>query len=82
MYYSTITIKGQTTIPRDIREYLHLTPQDKIVFIPEKEGVVMKLLKGNILVIKGALRDKSKGKIDFHQLREKVKENIVKRIKK
>ena len=36
---TTITKKGQTTIPKKIREYLGVKPKDKIEF-EVKEGVV------------------------------------------
>lgn len=41
MSVSTVTSKGQITIPKDIREYLKLQPGDKIDFIIEKEGKVV-----------------------------------------
>lgn len=41
MPVSTITSKGQTTIPKDIREHLKLCPGDKIDFIIENAGKVV-----------------------------------------
>ncbi len=40
MSVSTITSKGQTTIPKNIRKYLKLHSGDKIDFIIGKEGKV------------------------------------------
>ena len=40
MTISTITTKGQTTIPKKVREYLHLQPQQQIAFEP-KDGYVI-----------------------------------------
>jgi len=37
---STITSKGQITIPAEVREHLGLKPKDKIAFIIEDEGTV------------------------------------------
>ena len=52
----------------------------------KKLTVFQRFLKGNcfgnILDAKGALRGKSKGKINFHQLREQTKEHVVKRLEK
>ena len=39
-FVSTITSKGQVTIPTEIREYLGITTNDKISFVIDDEGVV------------------------------------------
>ena len=41
MSVSTVTSKGQTTIPKDIRKRLKLHAGDKIDFIVESEGRVV-----------------------------------------
>lgn len=38
---STITSKGQTTIPKEIRERLHLQPGDRVDFVVEEDGRVV-----------------------------------------
>ena len=38
---STLTTKGQTTIPKRIREHLHLEPGDRIEFVIESENRVI-----------------------------------------
>ncbi|BAY42497.1 AbrB family transcriptional regulator [Scytonema sp. HK-05] len=40
MSIATITSKGQTTIPKEIREKLNLHPGDRINFIIESDGKV------------------------------------------
>jgi len=37
---STVTIKGQVTIPKAMRDYLHLEPGDKVVFSYLDSGAV------------------------------------------
>jgi antitoxin PrlF len=37
---ATITSKGQTTIPKEIRDHLHLKPGDKVDFVVEEDGRV------------------------------------------
>ena len=37
---STITSKGQVTIPAEVRHHLRLKPRDKIAFVIEDEGEV------------------------------------------
>ncbi len=41
MLTSTVTSKGQVTIPKAIREFLKVEKYDKIVFIPLEDGKVM-----------------------------------------
>ena len=40
---STITSKGQTTIPKDIRDRLHLQPGDRLEFVVDDDGRVVVL---------------------------------------
>jgi len=40
MSTATLTSKGQTTIPKDIRDYLRLKTGDKIHFLIDAEGKV------------------------------------------
>jgi antitoxin PrlF len=37
---STVTSKGQVTIPAEVREYLGIKTNDKIAFVIDKEGIV------------------------------------------
>lgn len=41
MLNSTVTSKGQVTIPKKIREFLNVRTSDKIVFIPVEDGKVL-----------------------------------------
>ena len=47
MIISTISSKGQVTIPKKIREFLQLGTYDKIVFIPMDDGKVLITSKQN-----------------------------------
>jgi antitoxin PrlF len=38
---STLTSKGQTTVPKGIRESLRLKPGDGITFTPMSDGTVL-----------------------------------------
>ena len=38
---STITSKGQVTVPSEVRKHLGLKEKDKIVFVIEDEGTVL-----------------------------------------
>lgn len=40
---STMTSKGQTTIPKEIRARLHLRPGDRLEFVVDEDGRVVML---------------------------------------
>ncbi len=48
MHSSTLTVKGQVTIPADIRDQLGLQPGDKIGFAIEDDHVVLFRKENNI----------------------------------
>lgn len=78
MTTSTITSKGQTTIPKEIREYFHLKANDRLMYITEKNRIIVKPVIGTILDLKGAFS--VKGKINFEKLREKMKRGAAKKV--
>ena len=43
MSTSTVTSKGQTTIPKDVRERLNLQPGDRLEFVIDEDGRVLVL---------------------------------------
>lgn len=56
MSISTITHKGQTTIPIQIRSYLGVHPGDKIEFFVDDDGrVIVQALTADITQLKGML---------------------------
>ena len=56
MAESTLTQKGQTTIPRMIREHLGLHPGDRIEFVADEPGrVVLLRASHDIRELAGAL---------------------------
>lgn len=56
MAVSTITSKGQTTIPGEIRRHLKLKPGDRLEFVVEPDGkVVLVPATVDIVELKGML---------------------------
>jgi len=81
MPISVMTSKGQTTIPKAIREYLHLKPKDALMYVPSGDRVVIKPLRGSILDLKGIFHSYHKGgPINFKRLREETKRIVAKKI--
>lgn len=80
MNHSVITSKGQTTIPKEIRDKLNIGVHDTIVYIVVGKKVYLTPVKGTILDLKGAIKHRGENPIDFHKLRETVKEKVTKEI--
>ena len=57
MTVATLTSKGQTTIPKQVREHLKLNAGDKLDFVIESEGrVVIRPAKLDVRELKGLLK--------------------------
>jgi antitoxin PrlF len=52
---ATLSSKNQATIPKRVREHLHLKPGDKFKFFMLSDGMVVILPKGPITALKGSL---------------------------
>ncbi|HEY3989532.1 MAG TPA: type II toxin-antitoxin system PrlF family antitoxin [Acidobacteriaceae bacterium] len=53
---SALSVKGQATIPKAVREYLHLGPGDRIKFFLHPDGTVVILPKLPASRLKGMVR--------------------------
>ena len=54
---SAITSKGQVTIPKAIREYLHVKPGDRVKFFMHPDGTVVLLPKLPVTALRGPSPD-------------------------
>jgi len=55
---SAITVKGQATIPKAIREHLRLKPGDRVKFFVHPDGSVVILPKRPASALRGMLKAK------------------------
>jgi len=55
---STVTTKGQVTIPKEIRDLLHILPNDKVDFIVEEGRAVLVPVK-TLRELRGAVPAKA-----------------------
>jgi AbrB family looped-hinge helix DNA binding protein len=53
---STITVKGQATIPKAVREHLRLKPGDRVKFFVHPDGSVVLLPKRPTSALRGIVR--------------------------
>jgi len=69
MLHSTITSKGQTTIPEKVRKALRIKPGDKLQYEVEGEHATIRVHPG-IRSLKGALASKKGKGMSFAEIRE------------
>ncbi len=77
MTTATLTSKGQTTIPLDIRSHLGLHSGDKLEFIIEQDGrVVVEALTHDVRELKGIL-SKPKKPITIDQMNAAIRQRGI-----
>ena len=69
MPHSTVTSKGQTTIPETIRRALGIKAGDKLEYTVEGESATIRVYPG-VRSLKGALASKKGAGMSFAQIRE------------
>jgi AbrB family looped-hinge helix DNA binding protein len=66
---STLTSKGQTTIPKDIRETLGMKSGDRMTFTMLPDGTVLMRVKNkSVMSLAGSLRKKGQKPVPVEQL--------------
>ena len=69
MLHSTVTRKGQTTIPGKIRKALRIKPGDRLEYLLLGDRVTIRVHPGT-LSLKGALASKKGKGMSFTQIRD------------
>ena len=69
MPHSTVTRKGQTTIPGEIRKALQIKPGDKLQYAVEGDHATIRVHPGT-RSLKGALASKKGKKMSFGEIRD------------
>jgi antitoxin PrlF len=73
---SAITVKGQATIPKAIREHLRLKPGDRIKFFVHPDGSVVLLPKWPATVLRGIVKSRRRT-VTIGEMNEAVAERAV-----
>lgn len=74
---SKVTSKGQITLPKEVRELLHIRTGSIVVFEKDKERLVVKTAK-TLQDFKGVLKGRQKH-ADFEEMRKNAKEYVGKK---
>jgi len=78
MPVATLTSKGQITIPKEVRDALHLKAHDNVAIIVEGDVAIMKPIRGNILDIGASVKISNKERpIDFKKVRRETIQKIA-----
>lgn len=67
--HSTVTIKGQTTIPGEIRQALKIKPGDRLEYAVEGDHAIIRVHPGT-MAFKGALTSRKDKNLSIAQIRE------------
>lgn len=66
---SKITVKGQATIPKAVREHLGLKPGDRVKFFVHPDGSVVLLPKRPAAALRGMLKARRRS-VTIEEMRE------------
>ena len=69
MTHSTVTTKGQTTIPGEIRQALKIKPGDRLEYAVEGDHATIRVHPGT-RALKGALSSRKGSDLSFAQIRQ------------
>jgi antitoxin PrlF len=78
MMHSTVTSKGQTTIPGKVREALHIRAGDRLEFVVDGDHAIIRVHPGT-QALKGILAGAKDKGMSFRQVREVAAEAALRR---
>ena len=67
---SAITVKGQATIPKAIRQHLRLKPGDRVKFFVHPDGSVVLLPKLPAAALRGILKSRRRRPVTIAEMTE------------
>ena len=75
---SALSVKGQATIPKAIREHLHLEPGDRIKFFIHPDGSVVILPKVHTSVLNGTISPRRGRPVSIEEMHEAIVVEAIK----
>ncbi|MGJ8649891.1 MAG: AbrB/MazE/SpoVT family DNA-binding domain-containing protein [Opitutaceae bacterium] len=79
MITSKVTKRGQTTLPRQIRNALHVEAGQSLVYEVTKDGVIIRAHPGAMASF-GTLKTKKSNTVDYDQARKAAREDWVEHV--
>ncbi len=74
---STITLKGQATIPKAIREHLRLKPGDRVKFFVHPDGTVVLLPKLPASALRGIISSRRRRPVTIKGMNKAAAEGLA-----
>jgi AbrB family looped-hinge helix DNA binding protein len=74
---SALTVKGQATIPKAIREHLHLKPGDRVKFFVHPDGSVVLLPKLPAAALRGIVKSRRSRPVTIAEITEAAAEGAT-----
>jgi AbrB family looped-hinge helix DNA binding protein len=66
---STLTTKGQITLPKQVREKLHLQPGDRVDFVVEADGEIrVRASRTDVRELKGLLHQPGRKSVSLEEM--------------
>jgi antitoxin PrlF len=78
MACSTVSSKGQVTIPSQVRERMGIYQGTQLLFVDDGDRILVYKLEGDLESVYGAFPHKGKKPIDFKALREETAKKVAK----
>lgn len=78
MVGTKLTSRGQTTIPKHIRERLGLEAGDRVLFLVKDGEVVLQPVKHGLRDLQGSVKPRRKPE-DFDEVRREVRRRVAER---
>jgi AbrB family looped-hinge helix DNA binding protein len=80
MAAATLTSKGQTTIPKEIRDLLGIGPGDKLDFVVESDGrVVLRPATLDVRQLRGMLKRSGRKAVTLEEMDKAIAAGVARR---
>lgn len=80
MAAATLTSKGQTTIPKEIRDFLGIGPGDKLDFVVESDGrVILRPATLDVRQLRGMLKRRGRKAVTLDQMDKAIAAGVARR---
>ena len=74
---SAITVKGQATIPKAIREHLRLKPGDRVKFFVHPDGTVVLLPKLPASALRGIISSRRRRRLTIAEMNKAAAQGLA-----
>jgi len=79
MIGAKLSTKGQTTIPKEVRDYLGLSPGDRVLFVIREGEVLLQPVTQTLLDLRGSIKPRRRPE-DFDAVRQEVKKRVSRKL--